>query len=90
MYQSACCLVNWAEVSRRRVGAKQEEEGGKKNKTEQSSWSRRDRVCVVPALNSRHGYGGGGAGGGSEGVEVIATLAVRRDGKGFNLPPLCG
>lgn len=63
MYQSACCLLNWAEVSRRRVGAKQEEEGGKK----QSSWSRRDRVCVVPALNGRHGYGGawgeGGIGG---------------------------
>lgn len=64
MYQSACCLVNWAEVSRRRVGAKQEEEGGKK----QSSWSRRDRVCVVPALNDRHGYGGRGIGGGDRRV----------------------
>lgn len=32
MYQCACCLVNWAEVSRRHVSAKQRE----KNKTEQS------------------------------------------------------
>lgn len=35
MYQSACCLVNWAEVSRLHVSAKQEERWQPK-KTEQS------------------------------------------------------
>lgn len=43
MYQSACCLVNWAEVSRRHVSAKQR----KKIKRNRVLESARPRLCCV-------------------------------------------
>lgn len=46
MYQSACCLVNWAEVSRQHVSARQEEGGGqmKRNRVLESS---RPHLCCA-------------------------------------------